>query len=48
MTDGRTFDAETRLLFRVALAIFTVTVLIGLLINAVMGFISFNSPVPCC
>src|SRR5438876_11083608 len=30
MTDGRTFDAETRLLFRVALAIFTVTVLIGM------------------
>src|SRR6266851_1561533 len=31
MTDARTFAAETRLLFRVALAIFTVTVLIGIL-----------------
>src|SRR2546425_1253175 len=31
MTDARTFRAETRLLFRVALAIFTVTVLIGIL-----------------
>ena len=30
MTDGRAFAAETRLLFRVALAIFTVTVLIGI------------------
>ena len=30
MTDARTFAAETRLLFRVALAIFTVTVLIGI------------------
>ena len=30
MTDARTFSAETRLLFRVALAIFTVTVLIGI------------------
>src|SRR5216684_1225301 len=31
MSDSRTFAAETRLLFRVALAIFTVTVLIGIL-----------------
>src|SRR5260370_42284993 len=31
MTDARTFAAETRLLFRVALAIFTVTLLIGIL-----------------
>src|SRR5438128_11834171 len=31
MLDSRTFAAETRLLFRVALAIFTVTVLIGIL-----------------
>src|SRR5260370_11410298 len=31
MTDARTFAAETRLLFRVALAIFTVTVVIGIL-----------------
>src|SRR3989442_14214301 len=31
MTDAPTFAAETRLLFRVALAIFTVTVLIGIL-----------------
>jgi len=30
MTEARTFAAETRLLFRVALAIFTVTVLIGI------------------
>ena len=30
MTETRTFAAETRLLFRVALAIFTVTVLIGI------------------
>src|SRR5260370_4003755 len=30
MTDARTFSEETRLLFRVALAIFTVTVLIGI------------------
>src|SRR6266849_3694752 len=30
MSDSRTFAAETRLLFRVALAIFTVTVLIGI------------------
>ena len=30
MTDARTFAAETRLLFRVALAIFTVTVFIGI------------------
>src|SRR2546427_7093668 len=31
MSDSHTFAAETRLLFRVALAIFTVTVLIGIL-----------------
>ena len=30
MTDVRTFASETRLLFRVALAIFTVTVAIGI------------------
>ena len=30
MTDARTFSEETRLLFRVALAIFTATVLIGI------------------